>query len=107
MTAVACRAPEGITDGDLWRVLGKAVRRHGERGGRKRLLVADSKQVYSPTRGLAPLETAVLACGAAPGLTLADYVDRFCPDHHAELRAEPWYGGTTALPLAGAADAVA
>jgi ribonuclease HII len=106
MTAVACRVPDGISDGDLWRVLGKAVRRHGERRGRKRLLIADSKQVYSPTRGLAPLETAVLACGAAPAFTLAEYVDRFCPDHHPELRDEAWYAGTTALPTACAGDAI-
>ncbi len=50
MTAVACRLPDA--DADLWHLLGDGVRRHGERDD-GRLLVADSKLVYSASRGLA------------------------------------------------------
>ena len=51
MTAVACRVPDAIADGCLWRALRAAVRRCGNRHDAKRLLVDDSKLVYSTARG--------------------------------------------------------
>jgi len=101
MTSVACRVSKarGI---DLWKVLRERVRRHGEKDD-GRLLVADSKQVYSPARGLGQLERGVLGTvarrGAPPGNALAHYVEWICPDHHAELRLEPWFTGQTGLPV--------
>src|SRR5437016_915010 len=59
MTSVACRVPKARAGVDLWKVLRRAVRRHGEEDD-GRLLVADSKQVYSPARGLEPLERGAL-----------------------------------------------
>ena len=51
MTAVACRLPEGQADLDLWSALRSAVRRGADKAD-GRLLVDDSKVVYSTVRGL-------------------------------------------------------
>src|SRR5262252_3964518 len=59
MTAVACRVPSRLAKADLWEVLRATVRRHGDPED-GRLLVADSKLVYSPSRGLLALETGAL-----------------------------------------------
>jgi hypothetical protein len=102
MTSVACRVPAELAGASLWDVLRPAVRRPSEPAD-GRLLVEDSKVVYSSARGLLELETGVLAaappCRPGQPLPLASYVDWLCPAHHAELRAEPWYTGTTPLPL--------
>ncbi len=96
-TAVACRVPSGQEDADLWDLLRPAVRRAGEPEGR--LLVADSKVVYSTARGLAGLERGVLATVWHPAAAcLAALVDRACPEDRADLHAEPWYRGTRVLP---------
>jgi ribonuclease HII len=102
MTSAACRVPEELADANLWRVLRRAVRRHlSDADGR--LLVADSKIVYSPSRGLRDLELGALAVLApdpeAEGMCLAHCIERLCPANHAELSAEPWYTGTSVLPL--------
>src|SRR5437870_8221597 len=108
MTAVACRTPEEHADGCLWRVLRQAVRRQRDKKRLTRLLVDDSKLVYSPARGLADLETSVLAILRGAG-TLTDLlgplVDQLHADH--DLRGETWYRGVTALPLAADAEAIA
>ena len=92
MTSVACRVPEELAGGDLWRVLRGAVRRHPSTD-RRRLLIEDSKLVYSPTRGLGDLELGVLATlspwRSGEALALAQYVDWFCPGSHPDLRGEP------------------
>ena len=100
MTAVACRVPEGAADADLWRTLRSAVRRASGRNTR-RLMVDDSKLVYSTARGLGELETSVLsilhAATDALSCNLGQLAQTLHPDH--ELRGEPWYCGTTAIPL--------
>jgi hypothetical protein len=102
MTSVACRVPEALAAGDLWQILKAAVRRHDDPED-DRLLVADSKLVYSTTRGLAGLEASVAATLVPSGngqlLTLAQYIDWACPAAHAELRQEHWYTGTSTLPV--------
>src|SRR5438477_3466657 len=60
MTSVACRVPDCHAEADLWHLLRAAVRRPEEKDD-GRLLVGDSKIVYSSTRGLAGLEGGVLA----------------------------------------------
>jgi hypothetical protein len=103
MTSVACRVPEALAGADLWEVLRAAVRRRTDPGD-GRLLIEDSKVVYSPTRGLRDLEAGVLAtvfprseAGLAP---VGGRLGRLCPDSLAGLRAEPWYTGRSPLPLA-------
>src|SRR6516164_4728625 len=60
MTAVAFHLPERDQPVDLWKLLQLAVRRpDGDDDGR--LLIEDSKVVYSSARGLEALEYGVLA----------------------------------------------
>jgi ribonuclease HII len=103
MTSVACRVPDDLAGADLWQVLRAAVRRAAEPDD-GRLLVEDSKVVYSTARGLHALETGVLAAlpPAGPDLSLARYVEWLAPAAAAELAAEPWYRGASTLPVAAA-----
>jgi ribonuclease HII len=94
MSAVGCRLPEA---GDLWELLGPAVRRGGRADGR--VLVDDSKVVYNSGKGLAGLERGVFTVFALPPLLLAELIGRLCPTAAAELACEPWFTGTTALPV--------
>jgi ribonuclease HII len=97
MTAVACRLAKGPPS-DLWQRLSSAVRRAGEEDD-GRVLIADSKIVYSTTRGLLGLERGVLGTiWPMPEDCLATLLDRACPECHAEVRGEPWYRGTHPLP---------
>ena len=109
MSSVACRVPDELAGADLWRVLRRAVRRPGTKAGR-RILVGDSKVVYTPALGLRDLEAGVLATlcpwhQAGPAC-VREYVDWACPAGHDGLWAEAWYGGTTALPVAADATKV-
>jgi ribonuclease HII len=101
MTAVALRVPDDSAPCDLWQRLAAAVRRETDPDD-GRLLVADSKVVYSTARGLGPLETGVLAaCSSDGGCdSLRSYIDLLYASSHSALRREPWYSGATALPVA-------
>jgi ribonuclease HII len=107
MTAVACRVPDALAGADLWQALAPAVRREGDKEGR--LLVADSKVVYSTARGLLGLERGVFGAlwrgAAAP--PLGGLVEWACPGDHDDLRAEAWYRGDSALPVCAAAEDLA
>jgi hypothetical protein len=102
MTTLAFRLPDGQEQRDLWTTLAGAVRRHpSDDDGR--ILVEDSKVVYSSTRGLAALETGVWAALASllgdAGNTVADWLEELCPRSLAELAKEKWYRGTSLLPV--------
>jgi ribonuclease HII len=102
MTSVACRVPKRLARADLWDALRRAVRRHDDPPD-GRVVVGDSKLVYTVARGLPDLELSVLSIlpknGGDPiSETLAHLIDRLSPSHHAELRAEPWYTGSSTLP---------
>ncbi len=103
MTSVACHVPDRLADTDLGRLLGKVVRRYDDHEDREdgRLLVDDSKLVYSTAQGLACLEasvTAALSSSGEPDCTLETLLNRLCPAHVPELKNEPWYTGTRCLP---------
>lgn len=101
MSAVACQLPADCVDGDLWHLLGAAVRRRGQ-GNDGRLLVDDSKLVYAADNGLAALERAALALLADKNhgpLTLARLIEQIGARHQEELGRELWYRGDTPLPL--------
>jgi ribonuclease HII len=103
MTAVACRVPECHAAADMWNVLRSAARRHNEPCD-ARMVVADSKVVFSPARGLAGLEHTVhTALHGKPVHNVAAILDCLCPDCHEDMRREPWYRGTTTLPMAAPA----
>jgi hypothetical protein len=110
MSAVACRLPEEVAGADLWHLLRSAVRRQGSRAD-GRVLIADSKLVYSPSRGLCDLETAVLAAWPpytnGAGLPLKDYLEAIRPAHHTDLADECWFSGGFLLPLKAPAPAIA
>lgn len=106
LTLIACQVHDDDGSTDLWRRLETCVRRQ-EDDADGRLVVADSKKVYSPARGLADLETTVLAaltgafCAAGPRplATLQQLLDWITPDHLTELGREAWFAGDTALPV--------
>src|SRR5260370_3861434 len=114
MTSVATRVPGKLAGADLWRVLRAVVRRHpSQEDGR--LLIEDSRLVYSSDRGLLELETGVIATlspwPAGEATPLNQFLSWLHPSHHGELASEPWYLGTSLVPmlatpadLAGAAD---
>jgi hypothetical protein len=107
MTSVACRAPDCHADADLWQLLRAAVRRPDDKDD-GRLLVADSKVVYSSTRGLLGLETGVLSalapCWKNADASLLAYLDWLSPAGTVELRAERWFRGQQALPVVAVAE---
>lgn len=101
MTSVACRVPDEPDGADLWRRLRHGVRRPAEKDD-GRILVEDSKVVYSSTRGLSALEAGVLAALPPPApvaLGLAAYLDWVAPGSVGELAGEPWYSGESTLPV--------
>jgi hypothetical protein len=95
MTAVALRAAPV----DLWDVLSAAVRR-AEDPCDERLVIADSKAIYSTAKGLAELERSVLASLGCEVNTLAALLKRLAPQALAEIRGECWYQGKLRLPVA-------
>jgi ribonuclease HII len=105
MSSVALRVPADLAEANLWRPLRAAVRRHREADD-GRLLLEDSKLVYSTARGLKVLETGVLAVlGCIDGrcldeFTLARLLINLCASAGKDLSGECWYAGTTPLPIA-------
>ncbi len=101
MTVVGCRVP--APEIDLWDEMDGAVRRHGEDDD-GRLLVADSKLVYNPGKGLHCLECGVLGflCGGdrlSSAGAAANLVEAVFTGSLAEMRDEAWFDGTTRLPI--------
>jgi len=109
MTAVACRVPDDLAEADLWLALGSAVCR--KRPVQDRILVNDSKEVFSTSRGLGDLEATVLtilsAARSAPVNDIRCLLEYLCPTAEAELLQEIWFRGDTSLPLAAEGDAIA
>jgi hypothetical protein len=98
MTSVACRVPERHKKANLWRLFKRATRRP-EDPICSRLVVGDSKLVYSPDKGLAELERTVHAALADRAFTVAECVMLLSPDCHGALQEEVWYLGDTPLPV--------
>jgi ribonuclease HII len=105
MTSVACRVPEDLLRINLWEVLKKVVRRHSDEADH-RLVVDDSKLVYTPALGLSGLETAVwsVLISGQPNVlgNLQDYVNWACPSSAQDVQEEPWFLGSTCIPFAKA-----
>jgi ribonuclease HII len=110
MTAAACRVPPRWTNADLWDVLRTAVRRAGDPED-GRLLVADSKLVYSPARGLSALEIGALALtnhvSADSESCLSGCLGRLCANARETLADEAWYVGDSRLPFVAAESEIA
>jgi hypothetical protein len=98
MTSVTCRVPDGAAGTSLWRTLSGAVRQGGDTPD-DRLLIDDSKVVFSQSRGLLGLERGVHATlGSSCTSELRAWLDNLCTEGYPELVAEPWYRGDSALP---------
>ncbi len=110
MSAVACQAPARRSIPDLWDLLRSCVRRAGEAAD-DRLLIADSKMVYSPARGLSELETGALAllvsASASVPSKLAQCLADIAPTAAESLNGEPWYTGESEIPLVACPNTVA
>ncbi len=102
MSAVACRVPDDLGHNNLWHLLNGVVRQAAQPND-GRILVDDSKRVYSTAGGLGELERGVhsLLVRNSPSLTLHTFLEGVAPDDLAELRAEHWYTGVSAIPAAG------
>jgi ribonuclease HII len=105
MSAVACRVSAQRVDADLWHVLEAAVRRPGEVDD-GRILIGDSKEVYTPARGLTALEIGVLAVLSNSYRCLRDCLISIGNGSHAGLVGEAWYHGESLLPLATAEERI-
>jgi hypothetical protein len=78
---------------DLWKLLRSAVSHKRSKDGRK-LHIADSKAVYSPSAGLSELERAVLslaACSGAMPASLDHVLSQTAPESLPHLARHPWY----------------
>ncbi len=103
MSAVAFRVPGTDTAVDLWSLLASAVRRPGEPCDIGRLIVGDSKLVYSPDRGIGSLECELypfFAASSGTATCLREYILQYAPGSKVELKAETWFTGRTKLPIA-------
>lgn len=99
MTSAACRVPAERVGCNLWELLANTVRRPEEPAD-ERIVVGDSKLVYTSARGLGDLETSVLAVFLSRFLRarLEQLLECISPNHLPDVRSEPWYTGETRLP---------
>ena len=101
VSGVAFRVPEGQLGACLWDLL-RCTCTRSARGGRNRLVVADSKELYR-SGGLPALERAVLVALASAGArphTWRALLDEVSPGARAQLNDYPWYADTDlALPV--------
>jgi ribonuclease HII len=108
MTLVACRTP--AHDACLWDALKSCVRR-AEEPADHRLVVADSKLVYSPSSGWDDLEkTALSAHGGGffdHAATLKELLWNLAADELSALADEAWFAGDTMLPTVVDSDELA
>jgi ribonuclease HII len=110
MTLVACRVADDRDDADLWDRM-KVCTRRAKEDADHRLIVADSKEVYSPANGWGALEKTALSAlsggffGSAAALE--HLLGALASDEVAALRQEAWFVGDTTLPTEVAADELA
>jgi ribonuclease HII len=96
ISSAAFSLPDDLLHCDLWRILANSIsdkRKHLA----GRILIADSKKVYSKSLGIKHLERSVLAClrylGKQPA-TLTELITMLCPHRPEALSDYPWYRNT-------------
>lgn len=93
--------PVGHLTSDLWQVLTRSIGNRRKRLG-GRLLIADSKKVYSRAIGIKHLERTVMAaikCLGVEPVTLAGLIESLCPSCLERLGNYPWYKDTKTCRL--------
>lgn len=86
-------------DVDLWSELEEVITQAAPKKGDLRLHVADSKDVYNPSRGIGSLERTALAALAVAGhrpTTFSQLRRAVMPDHVGD---EPWFDNDIELPI--------
>lgn len=103
--------PDGVKADDLYGLSGGSIVPQRGRNGKPVVVIADSKALYQPAKGLGPLESGVMAAlgvldhGPA---TWRQAWDALAPDSAAARRAIPWYAGYDApVPVHAGKDEVA
>ena len=93
VSSAAFSVPDDLVEADLWQVLRRSVAKQ-RMGLKRRLHVADSKQVFQRKGGIAPLERSVLsilrAAGCVPGTVqeILQWLDPACLER---LKVYPWH----------------
>src|SRR5262245_61566007 len=95
MSAVRCRVSD--PEADLWESLSAVVRRGSDRSD-GRILVDDSKVVYSSGKGLSGLERGVFSIFGMTPQTLGELTSGLCGSL-TELTPETWFSGASLLPV--------
>ena len=94
-------------DTDLWKLLADVVSQKAPRKGNTRLHIADSKDVYNPSRGIRSLERTVLAVLSAIGHNPRTFSELHKLLITTEPETEPWFDGNDAqLPLGASEDEI-
>lgn len=99
MSAVACHVPDSLAGVSLWKTLRRLVRQAHHQADR-RLVIDDSKKIYSSGKGLADLEAAALLALDCEVQGLDDLLPLLAPEAPSELKQECWFTGMTPVPLA-------
>jgi ribonuclease HII len=97
MSAVACRVDDALAGSCLWKLLKGGVRKCSDKND-SRLLVDDSKAIYSAGKGLTGLERGLYAVLDLAVPTLDELLRQLSPVDHGEVATEVWYTGRTTLP---------
>jgi ribonuclease HII len=102
ITVTAWEVPRPPGEMDFWDSLRPIIARtHEEIKARDRLLVGDSKEVYSPARGLRILEESVLTLLSPihPDVTSFQQLSQILtPESEEPANREPWYAEDLPLP---------
>jgi hypothetical protein len=114
VTVTAWEVPGAPAAFDFWSTLAHVITQAPSAAGEDgKLHVADSKRVYSPARGLAPLEEAVLSmlnCRDSAASTLSDLWSQLTAQTRGDSAAEPWFdqaGLALPLPISARPDRIA
>lgn len=100
VTVTTWEVPDPPDRVNFWQALGEVVEQSPARDGSK-LHIADSKQVYSPSRGLGPLERSVLSVLALASPSpdgFGDLLSRLTGASNPTADAGPWFDRAD-LPL--------
>jgi hypothetical protein len=93
VTVTVWEVPGEPSEFDFWNELNDVVTQSPVRGD-PRLHIADSKQVYTPARGLKALERSVLSAVNLAGFYPVDFRELYgslIADEHTALDVEPWF----------------